>query len=251
YGFVRAKTHLTDQQKAGEVFLPMHWSGRFAANAAAGTVSNPATDPFSGQPELKNVPVRLIREATGWEAALITQRDLRPTGFVHWSRSAVDGGWLYELTGTEPADQGVLLAKGLLDPAASQSMIEYTDRHGQSYRAAMTDPAGSLVEVLLVAKPGMLPQREWLLGLFASGESLSADDRRGLLSGVSPRPRPSIGRIVCSCFNVGINQIAAAVAGGCNSAEAVGKSVKAGTNCGSCIPEIREIIHANRLQAAE
>jgi assimilatory nitrate reductase catalytic subunit len=63
---------------------------------------------------------------------------------------------------------------------------------------------------------------------------------------------PDSGAIVCSCFSVGINTITAAVAQqGCTSVEAVGACTKAGTNCGSCRAEIRGIIDAHRLQAAE
>jgi assimilatory nitrate reductase catalytic subunit len=60
---------------------------------------------------------------------------------------------------------------------------------------------------------------------------------------------PAVGRIVCSCFNVGVDQLAAAVAGGCRSVEAVGAALRAGTNCGSCRSEIRTIIDAGRIQA--
>ena len=108
----RAKVRITAGQRPGQAFLPMHWSGNFAANAAAGALSAPIADPFSGQPELKHVPVRITREVVAWAGVLMTRRDLRPTGFVHWSRAQVDGGWVYELGGTETPDQGILLARG-------------------------------------------------------------------------------------------------------------------------------------------
>ena len=38
---------------------------------------------------------------------------------------------------------------------------------------------------------------------------------------------------------------------GCKSVSKVGACTKAGSNCGSCRPEIRSIIEAFRLQAAE
>ncbi|MCA0021210.1 bacterioferritin-associated ferredoxin, partial [Mesorhizobium sp. B264B1A] len=63
--------------------------------------------------------------------------------------------------------------------------------------------------------------------------------------------RPDAGATVCSCFNVGIKQITAAVASGCTNVEAIGAALKAGTNCGSCRSEIRAIIQAHRVQAAE
>ncbi|TIO75782.1 MAG: nitrate reductase [Mesorhizobium sp.] len=251
FGFVRARVRVADAQRRGQAFMPMHWSGQFAARAAAGLLSSPITDPHSGQPELKHVPARIVRENTGWAGMLITRRDLRPTGFVHWSRYAVEGGWVYELTGTEPPDQGILLARKLLGVQRQDQLLEYTDRRGLAYRAAAIDESGAMAEALLVAAPDQLPMRDWLVSLLATRQPLSAADRHALLSGRSPVPMPAIGRVVCACFHVGVNQLASAVAAGCDSLEAIGSTLRAGTNCGSCRSEIRAIIDARHVQAAE
>jgi len=63
--------------------------------------------PPTGQPELKHVAVRLSRESIAWAGVLISRRSLRPTGFVHWSRHAIAGGWTCDPCGTETPDQGV------------------------------------------------------------------------------------------------------------------------------------------------
>jgi len=251
FGFVRAKVRVTEAQRRGQAFMPMHWSGQFGAKAAAGLLSSPVTDPHSGQPELKHVPARIVRENTGWAGVLITRRDLRPTGFVHWSRHAVEGGWVYELTGTEPPDQGILLARKLLGVQRRDQLLEYTDRRGLAYRAAAIDESGAMAEALLVAAPDQLLTRDWLVSLLATRQPLSTADRHALLSGRSPVPMPAIGRVVCACFHVGANQLASAVAAGCDSLEAIGSTLRAGTNCGSCRSEIRAIIDARQVQAAE
>ncbi|MBX9462717.1 MAG: nitrate reductase [Aquamicrobium sp.] len=251
YGFARARVAVSDNQKPGTAFLPMHWSGHFAANAGAGSLATPLTDPFSGQPELKNVPVRIEREAIAWAGVLMTRRELRPTGFVHWTRYPVDGGWVYELCGTETPDQGILLSRRLLDAFPRDQLMEYTDRRGLTYRAAALDAAGALAEALLVAPPGQLPPRDWLVSLLGSRDPLAAAQRMALLSGRSPVPMPTVGRIVCSCFNVGEHQIAAAAARGAVSVEEIGRQLRAGTNCGSCRSEIRKLLNEYRLQAAE
>lgn len=250
YGSARAKVRIDDGQKPGQVFLAMHWSGQFAAGAAAGALSSPVTDPHSGQPELKHVPLRITREEKAWEGVLISRRDLRLTGFVHWSRQRVEGGWLYELCGTELPDQGILLARELLALFPADRLLDYRDRKGLNYRAAIIDGDGGLAEALLVAPAGLLPGREWLVSLLATREPLTLLQRNALLSGRSPTPVASAGRIVCACFNVGVNQIVHAVARGCGSVEEIGATLSAGTNCGSCRPEIRSIIDAGRVQAA-
>ena len=251
FGWARAKVRITDDQRRGQAFLPMHWSGNYAASAVAGTLAAPVTDPHSGQPELKHVPVRINREPINWAGILITRRDLRPTGFVHWSRRSVDGGWVYDLSGTETPDQGILLTRSLMDALPRERLLQYSDKRGLTYRAAAVDVTGAMAEALFVAPPGQLPAREWLLSLLASRGPLSIADRRALLSGRAPVPLPPVGRIVCSCFNVGVNQLASAIAAGCDSLDAIGSTLRAGTNCGSCRSEIKTIIDAGRVQAAE
>ncbi len=251
YGFVRVKARITHEQRPGHAFLPMHWSGRFAANAAAGTLSTPLADAFSGQPELKHVPARVDREQVAWEGLLVSRRDLRPTGLVHWSRRAVNGGWIYLFAGTEKPDEGILLARAFVSGIPASRLMEYTDRRGQRYRAAALDEGGAVTDVLLVAGPGLVPTHEWFLTLLESRRALRKEERLALLSGCPPETAPALGRIVCACFNVGINQLTAAVAAGCVTVEQIGAALSAGTNCGSCRPEIRNIINGPRAHAAE
>jgi len=251
FGSARARVRITSAQRRGEAFLPMHWGGYFAGNAAAGPLANPATDPFSGQPELKHTPLRVTSEQMRWAGFLVTRRDIRPTGFIHWSRRAVDGGWLYDLTGPEPVDQGILLGQRLLDGVSREGFTDYRDKRGALYRAAAIDLSGAMTDALFVGASDAAPERDWLLSLLASGRRLEPVERRALLSGRPPVPMASVGRIVCSCFNVGFNQIVDAAAAGCASVDEIGQALKAGTNCGSCRSEIRGILDAGRLQAAE
>jgi assimilatory nitrate reductase catalytic subunit len=50
------------------------------------------------------------------------------------------------------------------------------------------------------------------------------------------------GPIVCACFGVGRGTICDAIVGGAGSAAEIGARLKAGTNCGSCIPELKRLI---------
>ena len=58
------------------------------------------------------------------------------------------------------------------------------------------------------------------------------------------------GPIVCACFGVGRSTICDAIAAGANSAAAIGAELKAGTNCGSCIPEMKRLIAQAGVAAA-
>ena len=77
--------------------------------------------------------------------------------------------------------------------------------------------------------------------LFAA-DSSSDDQRRMLLSGKSADGLASAGPIVCACFGVGRTTICDAIAAGSHTSAEIGARLKAGTNCGSCIPELKRLI---------
>jgi assimilatory nitrate reductase catalytic subunit len=48
---------------------------------------------------------------------------------------------------------------------------------------------------------------------------------------------------VCVCFGIGLNAIRDAIAAhSAANVEEIGRALKAGTNCGSCLPELKRII---------
>jgi assimilatory nitrate reductase catalytic subunit len=114
--------------------------------------------------------------------------------------------------------------------------ITYRDAAAGRYRFARIFE-GRLQGCLFVAPDLALPSRSWLGGLFAARE-LTGSDRLTLLAGRPLNRSADVGPIVCACFGVGQHQIDAAISGGAASVEAVGLKLKAGTNCGSCKPEI-------------
>ncbi|MEC7670277.1 MAG: (2Fe-2S)-binding protein [Pseudomonadota bacterium] len=72
------------------------------------------------------------------------------------------------------------------------------------------------------------------------------------LAGRSAADQPDPGPTVCACFSVGLNTLRDAVANGANTVEALGEVTCAGTNCGSCKPELAALIaKARPAMAAE
>ena len=106
------------------------------------------------------------------------------------------------------------------------------------------------VPTLFVAGRGGLPEPEWVGSLFHPGE-LAAADRASLLAGRPGPGRRCAGRTICACFNVGIETIATAIENdGLVSVDGIGRALKAGTNCGSCLPELRALLAARGEAAA-
>jgi assimilatory nitrate reductase catalytic subunit len=123
---------------------------------------------------------------------------------------------------------------------AISDLAEYRDFGGGVYRAASF--AGEAIEACLFLGPAR-DAGDWnvVKSLFAAG-ALGEDQRRMLLSGQSADGLASAGPIVCACFGVGRNTICDSIAAGAGSASEIGARLKAGTNCGSCIPELKRLI---------
>jgi assimilatory nitrate reductase catalytic subunit len=110
------------------------------------------------------------------------------------------------------------------------------------YRAAHLQ-GGRLEACVFICAHAQLPSRSWLATLFESAR-LGPAERASLLSGQPRDPLADVGDTVCSCFRVGRRTLDAAVAQGCRDVSALGKRTRAGTQCGSCIPELRRIAAA-------
>jgi assimilatory nitrate reductase catalytic subunit len=248
YGQATLRVRVTSDQPQEQLFAPMHWNRRFSGNAGINALTAPITDAISGQPELKHTPASLTPFKPAWTAFLITrdQTVLSPIS-EYWSRSAAAGCTILMLAGTTPPADIASWAETLLPQLPG---IDYHDKRRGIHRWARLD-GDRLEACLFLSTDQPLPSPAWLVNLFASTK-MDAASRIGLLSGRAPADAPDEGRIVCSCFNVGLNRIAAAIRdGSLTSAEQIGATLKAGTNCGSCIPELKELIgHARCGQAA-
>ena len=72
-----------------------------------------------------------------------------------------------------------------------------------------------------------------------------------LLSGKSTEGAASAGPIVCACFGVGRGTICDTIASGARTTAEIGARLKAGTNCGSCIPELKRLIAQTDVSAVK
>jgi assimilatory nitrate reductase catalytic subunit len=118
-------------------------------------------------------------------------------------------------------------------------LTELVDMAGGAYRCAVIRD-GRLLAALFLAPFGGLPLWDSVKRAFADPAALP-DNRLALLAGRSLDGAVDPGPTVCACFGVGLAAIRAAFAGGAASPDEIGRQLKAGTNCGSCLPEIRRI----------
>ena len=117
-------------------------------------------------------------------------------------------------------------------------------------RHELVQLAGKLTGCLFIGPAEAAPQWDAVKALFEV-ETLAEETRRVLLSGRSADGLTSTGPIVCACFSVGLATIRAAIeTGAAASVAGIGEALRAGTNCGSCLPELKRIVADARAGAA-
>ncbi len=242
WGEVIVRVNVSDHQRRGSVFIPMHWNDQFASRACVDSLINDATDPLSGQPEFKHTPVRIEPYEPEWHGFVMSRRRLSLDNASYWASAKGHGYWKYEIAGTELPQDWARCARSLLCSAEQDvGWVEYFDNALKRYRAARI--VNDRLESCLFIGPDInLPPRDYLADIFRK-DLLNDKDRTSLLTGKPPADVEDRGRVVCACFNVGLNQITRAITEQhLETAEEIGKCLKAGTNCGSCVPELKEIL---------
>jgi assimilatory nitrate reductase catalytic subunit len=240
HGSMLARVQVSEDQRPGSVFVPMHWNDAFAKSARVDALVAPITDPISGQPESKHTPVRVEPYHSAWQGFVLSRErlDFADASYCACSRGA--GYWRHELAGEALPENWRDWAQ--TTSTSSGDWIEYRDAAMGRYRAAYLQD-GKLEAVFFIAPDHRLPEREWLSSLFNQVQ-IEPADLAGLLSARPPKGAVSdTGRIICACNSVGEKTILNAIeAQGLDSVEAVGLCLKAGTGCGSCVPEIRRLL---------
>ena len=242
HGSALLRACVTDRQRRGSVFAPMHWTDQQASRGRIGAVMAANVDPVSGQPELKSTPVAVRRLDVAWYGFLIAL--VRPDiGSIAYSAIAPVGrGYRCELAACDEPTCWDQLARELLACSISDGaeLVAYHDRAGGQHRIAVL-AGGALSAALFIAREPVAVSRTWAVEQL--GAAVAPGGRLAILAGRPGAGARDRGRIVCACFGVGEREIAAAASDGCASVSAIGERLKAGTNCGSCRAEIGALLH--------
>jgi assimilatory nitrate reductase catalytic subunit len=249
WGEMVVRVRSEGEMPPGMVFAPIHWNAAYASDARVGALTNPVVDPVSGEPELKHTPVAIEPFVADWYGVIYTRATLRPPQAAWWTRVQGDQFMRYELVGrgftnwSRDARRLCGAVSGEID------WIEYYDPAHRLYRGAWFANDQLQACIYIDGRPA-LPDRAWIASLFGR-RKLDDAARASLLAG-RPAPGADQGALVCSCFGVGRNPIAACARelGAAATPGAIGQRLKCGTNCGSCIPEIQRVIAEQGLKTA-
>ena len=249
HGRIVVRTLITSRQRPGSVFVPMHWSDQYASCARMGTLIGAYADPVSGQPELKAAPVSVTRFNAEWYGFAISR--CKPTALTtdYWAIAPAKTGWRMEIAGLAPPESWDGYVRALFDLDAACEVLSYQDAKAGQHRFAVFDGERLLGALFVAPEPVAVPRSNFTDKIGC--EFPDSTGRVRVLAGRVGANEPDRGAIVCACFDVGLNQIVAAVTESqCMTVEAVGAALKAGTNCGSCRLEIGRIIHERAITKA-
>ena len=254
----------THSSKPGTAFVPMHWgSAVLCGRASTGinAVTAKAFCPSSKQPELKHAAVRIAKVELPWElvafgfpdshAGLNALRDdvRRRAGALDYASVVLIGGEragvLLRAACVHPPDGALIAEFDRVFGLAGADVARYDDPKraiGRRVRVV----AGRLVAVRL---SGDVAAEAWLRDWLVAGEDV-ARVRSQLLAPTATAPigYRSRGRIVCNCHGVAEHDIVTKLAACAGSRETVlahlKEALRCGTSCGSCVPELRQMIAA-------
>ena len=257
WGSCVLRVQFSQNMRRGQIFAPIHWNDQFASDARIGKVVNPVVDPISGEPEFKHTPVMIQPFYTQWQGVLYVREGFEQQiqtmieNTVWWSKIQTTQAIRYELADRRRFSDITGQIKSLL--AFDDESFEWLNLEDQtahiSHSVVLQD--GQLIASFYIAPAALLPDRDWVAGLFRR-ERLSALHRKALLAGQAMSMGNSEGPLVCSCFKVGKNRIIQTIKDkNITHEKQVTACLKAGGNCGSCLPEIRGLIKACQTEYIE
>jgi assimilatory nitrate reductase catalytic subunit len=242
HGSVVLKVAISDGQRPGSLFAPIHWSDATASSARVGDLVAADTDPHSGQPEAKATPAAIAPVAYRLRGFALARQPLAFPAQTWWARVAVAGATGYLLASNEDALVWQAAARGMLTEGVEPAeLAEYIDGPRGLYRIAAF-ARGRLEACLFVGPAEAASHWDAVKAMFAS-HGVDAAQRRMMLSGKSADGLSDAGPVICACFGVGLEVIRGSLrSGAVASVEEIGKALRAGTNCGSCLPELKKIV---------
>ncbi len=237
HGQLYARALVSDRSAVGNIFAPIHWNDQWASKARVSTLTTSDFDPISGQPDLKRTAVSLKKFEAGWYGFTVS-RDEPFAKAAYWAKARCVSGWRTELAGRSAPTDWESYAREIFN-APNADVVLVADKTKGSARIALLEE-GRVIAVLFTARQPVGIARGFMASALC--EDVGVAD---ILAGKPSAGQPDPGATICSCFNVGVNTILSAIAEqGFTTLDHIGAALNAGTNCGSCRPEIQELLNA-------
>ena len=289
-GSIVLPARASNAQAPDQAFIAMHWGEEYLSGqsstgqrlAGVNALTNPAFCPQSKQPELKHSAVKVLKAELPWSLlgaawldagqALSAREELKRLmeNFPFASCVAFSGnadaagkspttsgrtGLLFRAAGHVNADDALLdQIEALLDLTGADT-LRYADKKRGQRRVMKLTGANGAARLDGFVLAGDTSAEAWIKALL-QGELPAQDYRRQLLAPGAKAPTgiAARGKAICSCFGVtdrAIEQYLTRAAGDDEQRLlSLQQALQCGTNCGSCVPELRRMVCAVRPIAA-
>ncbi|KRB99958.1 nitrate reductase [Hydrogenophaga sp. Root209] len=262
-----------------QAFIAMHWGAEYlsglsstgTALAGVNALTTSAYCPSSKQPELKHAAVKVLKAELPWmllamawlpeAGALGALQGLRElmarfpfASCVPFGRERT--GVLFRAAAHDAPDTALMERIEHLLGLNTPDALRYADKRLGQRRAARLVRVGEVTQLDGFMLAGDTRAEAWLKPLLQDELAADAYGRRLLMPGAKPPVAiEAKGRQICTCFNVTDLAITGRLAT-CEGSDderlaTLQTSLRCGTNCGSCVPELKRLVRATpALQAA-
>lgn len=281
YGAIVLPVQVDPGLQPAQLYLPMHWGSMYLSGmgskgqrlAGVNALTTPERCPRSKQPELKHVAVKLLKAELPWTCLGMAWLDEQQVQSVRQALTELMAEFDFascvlfgRAVPLEQADQGragvqfraaayaqpgaEVLARlhGLLQLDGPQAM-RYVDVRRQCSRAMAIGRQTEEPRLDAFLLCGDASAGRWLGPVLRDEQSVQSYGRLLLSSGGKPpAAMPARSPQICACMNVdeaSINSALTTCEGSADERLAQLKtSLGCGTRCGSCIPRIKQLVHA-------
>ncbi|MCZ0921878.1 nitrate reductase [Vibrio diabolicus] len=232
---IYAKVAIDEGLGFQELFMSMHWAGRYGGESSVNAIINSAKDPISGQPAFKSSYVEVQDAAVKTYGMFIgTQFDSGKFLYSAFQAESNLGIWRFAHD-KRPKKQSF---------CRTEKSRRITIDIAQGWLAVDYDLVGDvriIRSVLVVSSEPIQTDYTNFTHLIGKPMELSQ-----LLTITQSQ---SSAKLVCSCFRVTDKQIHDAMEKqDCTSLTQLQNKLKCGTNCGSCVSQIKQMVDSHQHQ---
>lgn len=271
-GSIVVPVQASNELGLGQCFMAMHWGPEFLGGCSStgerlqgvNALTTSAYCPTSKQPELKHAAVKILKAELPWSLLAVAWL---PDGEALDARVRLQGlmdrfpftscvpfgrersGVLFRAAAYEaPPDELVESIEALLGLSGPQA-LRYVDRKRGQRRAVRLVRSGEEARLEAFLLAGDTSAEAWIKTLLQDELPAQAYGRLLLAPGAkAPVAVQARGKQVCTCFNVTEPAIRDELAA-CTGSEdqrlaSLQDKLKCGTNCGSCVPELKRLVRA-------
>ncbi|MCB2017144.1 MAG: (2Fe-2S)-binding protein, partial [Hydrogenophaga sp.] len=253
-----------------QAFIAMHWGSEYLSGrssqgeplAGVNAITTSTYCPTSKQPELKHAAVKILKAELPWTllgvAWLPEEQALQALGELRRLMPSFDfascvpfgrerTGVLFRAAAQEAPEPVLIDRIETLLGLNAVDTLRYADTRRQQRRSARLQRSGDAVKLDAFLLAGDTSAETWIKTLLQDEQPVGSYGRLLLMPGASaPVAVAARSPQVCTCLNVSEEAIRGELprCGGTDDqrlSELQGR-LQCGTNCGSCIPELRRLV---------